>query len=175
MPGSKPGERRGGPKKGTPNKVRTAEELRTAVEEAELKARLRMAKSGVVLPAIAKQATYVSQIKPGQRDLTDRFARIQCAIDDLHCLDEIKRERAARGHAGRAWGPDGDGSVHLLGERTGRMTRYQGSIRRYSRRTRRCTVTSERSWASSARGWKWRYGKTVRRREAASRLKRVLA
>jgi hypothetical protein len=94
MPGSKPGERRGGRRKGTPNKVRTGEELRELAEKAEAKVRIKLAKGGVDLPAIAQQSSYVAQIKPGQRDLTDRFARIQCAIEDLYCLDQIKCERA---------------------------------------------------------------------------------
>jgi hypothetical protein len=99
------GIKTGGRKPGSRNKQLTPDELRAKVEAAELKARLRMAKAGVVLTEVAKQTTYVPQIKPGHRDLTDRFARIQCAIDELQDLEQIKRERA--GHPDMAEVPGG--------------------------------------------------------------------
>lgn len=72
----------------------SAEQLRERAEKAEARMRIKLAKTGVVLPALATQAQYVAQVKPGQRDLTDRFARIQEAIDELADLRAIKRERA---------------------------------------------------------------------------------
>jgi hypothetical protein len=46
------------------------------------------------LPTVAQQAEYLAQIKPGQRDLTDRFVRIQEAIEQLAALKRIKQERS---------------------------------------------------------------------------------
>lgn len=75
------------------------------VHGAEAHARRSLAKSGVVMPMLAAQSAYIAQIKPGQRDLTDRFARIQVAIEDLERLDQIIKERAE--HADMADIPGG--------------------------------------------------------------------
>jgi hypothetical protein len=65
------------------------------VAEALTKERVRLAKSGVPLEPLVPPMPYTPTIKPGERDLTDRFARVQEAIDLIAELKQVKADRAA--------------------------------------------------------------------------------
>lgn len=64
------------------------------VAKVETRARMKLAKAGVVLAALVPPPDYAATIKPGQRDLTDRFARLQEAIEMYSDLKRIKCERS---------------------------------------------------------------------------------
>jgi hypothetical protein len=89
------GQKTGGRAVGSKNRVLTPEELAEKAKTVELKARIRLAKQGVVLDTLLPRQEYKEIVKPGQRDLTDRPGRVQCAIEAMQRIDQIVAERAA--------------------------------------------------------------------------------